>query len=186
MDMDPALNLSPDLLTNQRFDAQAAQLNMKSLGGAKGKMSDEEMKDVANEFESMVLRQLLKEMRKSVPKEDGFFGDSHAMSMYMDMSDDHLAKNIAENNNFGLDDAIFSELKEKNDRLADREDIQSKFHKLKNRTDDGFIPLETSTEQFLSLNRNQGPKMMDLPSKHDEFMPLGGRTRISTAKIAQD
>ncbi len=183
--MDPAINLSPEVLTNQRFDAQADQLGMKALG-AKGKMSDKEMRDVANQFESMMLRQLLKEMRKSVPKEDGFFGNSHAMNMYMDMSDDHLAKNIAENNSFGIGDIIYQEMKEKNDRIVNPNDVESKFHTLKKRDEKGFMPLETSTEEFLSLNRNQPPKMFDLPAKQDEFIPLGGRSRISTAKISQD
>lgn len=182
--MDPMMNLSPDVLTSQRFDAQAQQLKSQSLDQKK-EMSDEEMHDVADQFEAMILRQLLKEMRKSVPKEDGFFGDSHAMNMYMDMSDDNLAKSLAENLSLGLDESIYNELKEKNDRLANPEDVESKFHKLKNRNDQGFMPL-ASTEEFLSLNRSQKPKMVPLPEKKEEFVPLGSHPRLSTAKIKQD
>lgn len=183
--MDPMMDLSPDVVTSQRFDAQAEQLKMKSLDHKK-EMSDKEMHDVADQFEAIILRQMLKEMRKSVPKEDGFFGDSHAMNMYMDMSDDNLATSLAENSSFGLDDSIYNELKDKNDRMANPEDIQSKFHKLKNRNDQGFMPLETSTEKFLLLNRSPEPKMVPLPEKKEGFVPLGSHPRLSTAKIAQD
>ncbi|MBZ0254576.1 rod-binding protein [bacterium] len=178
------MNLSPDVLTSQRFDAQAQQLKSQSLDQKK-EMSDKEMHDVADKFEAMILRQMLKEMRKSVPKEDGFFGDSHAMNMYMDMSDDNLAKSLAENSSFGLDESIYNELKEKNDRLANPEDVESKFHKLKNRNDQGFMPL-ASTEHFLSLNRSQDPKMIPLPEKKEDFTPLGSHRRLSTAKIEQN
>ena len=75
-----------------------------------GKMSDRELRQVANDFESILIRQLLKEMRKTIPK-DGFLGASHATEMYQEMGDDALAKQLAETGGFGLGEIVFLEFK---------------------------------------------------------------------------
>lgn len=180
--MDMTLPTSITSLGEGRLDSQAQQLKGIALNGGK-EMSDEKMREVADQFEAMIVRMMLKEMRKTVPKE-GLLNESNSTQMYRDMSDDQLARHLAESGNMGLDESIYQELKDKQERLAHGGDIQSQYRSLKKSDDEKFVPLEQSTEEFLSLNR--GPKFMDLPEQGPDFMPLGNRTRISTSNIKND
>ncbi|MBI1389649.1 MAG: hypothetical protein GC154_14520 [bacterium] len=181
--MDLTLPSSADAVAGGQYDAQTEKLRMMALG-SKGKMSEKKMRETADQFEQMIVRQLLKEMRKTVPKEDGLFGeDSHAMEMYTDMSDDALAENIATNSSLGLDQTIYEELKRKNDTLADPKDVSkedhSDFKSLNGKY--GFMNLEAKTEDFMPLHDE--PKMFDLKRKGGDFKSLSKATPISTDQI---
>lgn len=71
----------------------------------------EEMQKSAEGMESMLVRQVLKVMRSTIPEpmedEDMFGTGSHATQMFTQMMDDELADKIAQNGNFGIADNIF-------------------------------------------------------------------------------
>ena len=62
-------------------------------------------------MESMLVRQVLKVMRNTIPEpeddEDLFGSKSHATQMFTQMMDDELSDKIANNGNFGIADKIF-------------------------------------------------------------------------------
>jgi len=180
--LDP-MNLST--AAADRTDGQLESLRMMSLQG-KGKLTDKRMKEIGDEFESMLFRQILKEMRKTIPK-DGIFEESHATEMYNEMGDDFLAKQLAESQEFGIDKQIYDELKEKNDKIADPEqkpDGSFKSLKKKGEGASDFIPLNRNNDRFFPIHSQ--PKMMELNRKQNEFMPLDSRSPISTDKIKNE
>lgn len=181
-------NMDPSALTAARDDSKIESLRMMSLQNKKGKMSEKQMKDIAGQFETMMVRHLLKEMRKTVPN-NGFIERSHATEMYMNIADDHLAEQLGQNQSLGIGNLIYDQLKEMNDKLASKEqlDEKSKFMDIEkpkeNKPDKEFIPInEPSTERFIDINQNK-PNMIPLEPKGNEYIPLGNRTSISTDQI---
>jgi Rod binding domain-containing protein len=55
----------------------------------------------AKQWEAYFVHQLLKEMRKTIPK-GGLLGESSASDTFYDMLDQQIAKNISENGSFGF------------------------------------------------------------------------------------
>ena len=169
------------------LDGKIESLRMMSLRTKDGKMTPKQMHEVGNQFETMVLRQLLKEMRKTVPN-DGFLERSNATEMYTDIADDYMSEQMAEKGALGIGDLIFNELKEKNDKLATKEEIEKKkdFVDLKSKDSNGnpkFVPLKPeSTDKFIELH-NKETKMMPLPSKDPNYVPLGSRRSLSSDRI---
>lgn len=167
--------------------AQTDKLRMMSLSPNK-KMSDRKMRETADEFEAMVYRAMIKEMRKTVPTEDGLFGESQQMQMYTDIMDDNMAQHLAKENNLGIDQLIYEELKEKSKNIVNARDAKKEkdFLDLPGAQPgeaEDFIPLHTSTEKFLDLN--QSPRMMELRKKEEKFQPLSDHPRIGTDRIQQ-
>lgn len=91
-----------------------------------GKMEDREMREVANQFEAMLVRQLIKEMRKTSQIEEpgeGLFNSENSTQLYMDIADDHLADHIAETGSFGISDTVYEFLKDTQDRVVSLDDM---------------------------------------------------------------
>lgn len=190
--IDTSLNtgmMTPMDASSSSIDGQVDSLRMMSLRNKGDKMSPKQMREVSNQFETMVLRQLLKEMRKTVPN-DGFLERSNATEMYTDIADDYLSTQMAEKGAMGISDMIYNELKEKNDKLANKGDLEKKkdFVDLKSRDSNGepkFIPIKSLTaDRFIDMH-NKEAKMIPLPSKETQYMPLGSRRNITTDKISQ-
>ncbi len=183
--MSDSFSLPTSALTTDRIDGQIESLRAMPLNGQK-KLSEKQMRDTAKQFEEIVVRQLLKEMRKTVPK-NGFIEDSHATEMYMDMVDDHLAKQLADASAIGIGDLIYDELKEKNEKIENPEDIQNngEFKALpekdKSPAEPKFMPLARDTETFMKLHSRN--RMMELPSAKDPFMPFDRSRRVTTDRI---
>lgn len=187
--MSDTLSLSSSASLDNRFDGQIASLKAMSLDGQKKtseKMSEKKMRETASQFEEMITRLLLKEMRKTIPK-DGFIEESHATEMYTDMMDDHLAKQLSENSSMGIGDMVYNELKAKNDRIANPDATKSSqdFKSLSPNsgfpTEPKFMPLVNDSETFMQFQEKN--RMRDLPKAKDPYMPLNGRHSISTDRI---
>lgn len=89
------------LKVNNLEQAQAA---------AKGGKDEEAIKKAAVDFESMLLKQMLGEMWKSVPN-NTLYGNSNEAEVYRDMYTDAIAKDIAEKQSIGIKDVVMKELK---------------------------------------------------------------------------
>ena len=70
--------------------------------------TDEQLKSLSKQFESIFVHQLLKSMRSTVQK-TGLF-DSHATNMYESMQDEEIAKLMTEQKGIGLADVIYRDL----------------------------------------------------------------------------
>jgi Rod binding domain-containing protein len=62
------------------------------------------------EFESIFVKMMLKEMRKSVDKSDSLLSGGWAEDIYSDMLDDEYSKSMAKNAGFGLADQLYKQL----------------------------------------------------------------------------
>lgn len=174
--MSDALTMDSGSISTLCDEGKLDSLRMHSLQQSGKHLDDRKMKEIANDFEAMLFRQMLKEMRKSIPK-DGIIESSFSTEMYTDIADDHLAKQLAESNEMGIDKLIYDELKERESSSERKE--TSDFIPLKKKTDP--ILLKPGTVDFIKLNRGSG--MMNLPQANNPMMPLGDRSRISTSRI---
>jgi len=76
---------------------------------ATDKKKETKLREACADFEAIILRQLLKTMRETVPK-DGLFAESHASSMYQSMHDGVLADELAHGRGAGLGEMLYRQL----------------------------------------------------------------------------
>jgi flagellar protein FlgJ len=62
------------------------------------------------EFESIFLKMMIKEMRHSVDKSNSMFSGGWAEDIYTDMLDDEYSKSMAKNAGFDLADQLYRQL----------------------------------------------------------------------------
>ena len=62
------------------------------------------------EFESIFVKMMLKEMRNSVDKQDSLVSGGWAEDIYSDMLDDEYSKTMAKSAGFGLADQLYKQL----------------------------------------------------------------------------
>ena len=183
--MDSIGSLNPAGAMTARDGAKLDNLRMMTFS-KDDKLDEKKMRKIANQFESMIFRQLLKEMRKTIPNY-GAIEKSHATKMYEDITDDYMAENLAETNDLGIEQVIMQELKDKQrqqERLAEREanggfmNLQGRQKELK---PEDFMPLQPDTNTFINLNHD--PKMLELPAEREPFVPLDSKRPVPTSKI---
>lgn len=180
--MEPLSTHNP-VQMDARLDSQIESIRMMPFK-QDAKMSERQMREAANQFETIMMRLVLKEMRKTVPTEEGLFSESKSSQMYMDIVDDHLAENLAKNNDLGIESLIYDELKERNENFGpNKNQDENGFMKIKEENG-GFMELNPSTDQFMKLQK--GNNFIDLPEAKDPFMPLSDQPVVSTSRIAQD
>ncbi|MFH1739673.1 MAG: rod-binding protein [bacterium] len=154
-------NIAPQasaLISNGRVSGDLDRLN--AIAQKKpDKMSERELREVANDFESLLVRQLLKEMRKTVPK-DGFLGSSSATEMYQEMGDDALAKDLGATGGFGVGELVYQQLKEIQDNLNSAESIAKKQGEFKSLRRKGDQP---DVSEFKPLRQKQDPAANAIP-----------------------
>ena len=73
--------------------------------------SQAELKSVAQNFESLFMQMLMKEMRNSVQK-SGFLGNSRGMEFFESMYDEQLTQKLASSGGIGLGQMIYDRLKQ--------------------------------------------------------------------------
>ena len=93
-------------ISSQMDNNRLTQLsNLSETGKNK---TNEEIKSLAHQFESIFVHQLLKSMRSTVQK-SGLF-DSHATQMYESLYDEEMAKLMTEKRSIGLADIVYKDL----------------------------------------------------------------------------
>lgn len=80
-----------------------------SLTDSSGKTEDDALVRTCQEMESLFLYHLLKEMRTSIP-DSGLSENKTARDMYMSMSDQYLANELAGRGGIGLAQVLFDRL----------------------------------------------------------------------------
>lgn len=133
------------------------------------KLSDEEMREVGTQFESLLLHQLLTTMRKTIQKSD-LFGESSAQRIYDDMFDEKMAATVAESGQTGLANAIIEEIKRQQEAvsLPDKSEFLSLVPEATQ-----FRPVSNATE-LKPLDREE-PVAAPPPFDRTRFFPLPGR-----------
>lgn len=80
-----------------------------SLSGSQAH-SDSQIKKVSKDFESIFVRMLFSEMRKTVEK-NPLFGNSRAMEFFESMQDDQMSNQLASRGGFGIGRILYQKLK---------------------------------------------------------------------------
>lgn len=70
---------------------------------------DAKTRKACADFEALMLQQLLKTMRESVP-DGGLFAGGYAKDMYESMHDEALAKHLAEGQGMGFGEVLYKQL----------------------------------------------------------------------------
>ena len=92
-----------------RNDTAKAESFERALNTAVENREDAEIMRAAREFESYFLQMMLKEMRKTVPR-DGLFPKSRAEEIFEGMLDEETAKNAADAGGIGLAQLIYDQM----------------------------------------------------------------------------
>jgi len=95
-----------------RLPAGAAQVQASGARVADARPIDKKSKlfEQCQEFESVFVKMMLKEMRKSVDKSDALISGGWAENIYSDMLDDEYSRSIAKKAGFGLADQLYKQL----------------------------------------------------------------------------
>ncbi len=73
--------------------------------------TDDQLKEVSKNFESIFMRMLFKEMRNSVQKSE-IMGNSRALEFFETMRDEQLSESMAASGGIGIGKMIYERLKE--------------------------------------------------------------------------
>lgn len=97
-----------------KFSETLRSMQRKADSAISGEEADalkkqQELKEACKGFEAMFLNMMLREMRKTVPK-DELFGDSNAMDIYRDMHDTELMQQVANSGGIGIADMMYRQL----------------------------------------------------------------------------
>jgi Rod binding domain-containing protein len=87
---------------------EASQLPLESLAGNRNISDADKVAEVSRQFEAVLLRQILQDIRKAVlaPAE----GDATATGIYSDMINNQLADSISRSGGFGLAKSLAGQL----------------------------------------------------------------------------
>lgn len=78
-------------------------------GGAGSRLQDKKLREACIDMESILLKQMLTVMRKTV-KKSGLTDGGHAEEIFTDMLYEQYAKKMAQNQSFGLAETMYSQL----------------------------------------------------------------------------
>ncbi len=115
--------ISP-LQTTQTVSPKMQEARVENLQNqleSDGPKSDEKIKDLAMQFESIFIHQMIKEMRKSVHKSDLL--NSFSLEMYESMMDEEIAKEMSKQKGIGLADVLYRQLSKINNPDAESETV---------------------------------------------------------------
>lgn len=95
---------------NAQIESNQSEALKKKLEGAKDSKDDKELRDAAQQFESVFVNMILKTMRSTIPENQGYIEKSHATKTYESMLDEEMANGMAKGGGFGLSDMIYKSL----------------------------------------------------------------------------
>lgn len=73
---------------------------------------DKKLRETCQEFESLFVSMMMKEMRKTVP-DGGLLSSSFATDTYQDMFDEEISKSASKGNGIGIADAMYRQISAK-------------------------------------------------------------------------
>ncbi len=89
------------------------EMSLKDKGNWADNTNEERLQQACKNFEAIMLRQMLKIMRETVPKE-GLFGNSYSQEMFQSMHDSALADQLAAGKGMGLGEVLYKQLTSNN------------------------------------------------------------------------
>ena len=104
----------PDLSTNV---ASKLEAKLRAAQSATGDKQTSELKKVSQEFESIFIAQLLKVMRETI-EESGLMDGGFGKSIYTDLFDQEVSRNMAKRGVLGLSDMLYKNLADENSQVS--------------------------------------------------------------------
>ena len=130
-----SLNNSMNTMKAQIDSNKSDELKNK-IDSAKNSKDNSELRDVAEQFESVFINMMLKTMRSTIPEGQGYIEKSNATQTYETMLDEEMSKNMAKGGGLGLSDMIYKSLvkraeMEKSNEIDEVKDVDVKDDKSK-------------------------------------------------------
>jgi flagellar protein FlgJ len=110
-----SLGLTPaalEIINRSGFDS-AGLIRKAEQAGETGR--DADIRKVAEDFEAIFIRLLLRELRDTVPQSD-YFPRSVEQDIYFDMIDTNLADELSKRQALGIGEMIYKEMSGKNEK----------------------------------------------------------------------
>ncbi|MGB3366581.1 MAG: rod-binding protein [Acidaminobacteraceae bacterium] len=95
---------------NTQIESNRSDAIRRKLESAKDSNNDAELRDAAEQFESVFINMMLKTMRSTIPENQGYIEKSNASSTYESMLDEEMSKGMSKGGGFGLSDMIYKSL----------------------------------------------------------------------------
>jgi len=86
-----------------------APVGLKEAAPAADTLKEKKLRKACNEFEALLVKQMIDAMRSSVPK-SGLIDGGYAEQMYQSMYDDELAKEMSAGKGMGIGDILYKQL----------------------------------------------------------------------------
>ncbi len=97
---------------NVQSDNYKTEALKNTVSGDYSQASDEKLMDACKQFESYFLEQVLKEMEKTIPKnEDSSESSSNMVDYFKDTTMQELAKESTDSNSLGLAQTLYEQMK---------------------------------------------------------------------------
>lgn len=109
-DVGPLPNVPTDILIQS---GRTLRSQIRTAQDSSGERRNEELKVAAQEFESLFVAYLLKVMRETI-EESGLMESGLGKSIYTDLFDQEISRNIAKHGAFGIADLVFEKLSANN------------------------------------------------------------------------
>lgn len=110
---DPTINQA--ILKSRLSDQSGSRIDSQ-LESLKGLTGRKDVRKAAQGFASLLILQMLQQMRNTVPKEGLFGGENYAMDVYTSMFDEKVANKVAQNGSIGISGMIQRSIEKKYDQ----------------------------------------------------------------------
>lgn len=132
-------------------------------------LSDAEIKAVGQQFEAMLIHQLLTAMRKSIPKNE-LFQESSASDIYKDMFDEKISEQVAASSQTGIGEAIAQGIKQQQEQVS-LASVTPHGISLKKEKESPFLPLDQSGKEWRPLGHDSSIRGA-IPDKKRAYLPI--------------
>ena len=100
-------NITPYIPTQDNTSKLSGKLT-----SAYTEKDDAKLKETCQEFESLFINMMMKEMRKTVPERE-LLSSSFATDTYQEMLDEEISKSASKGNGIGIADAMYKQISAK-------------------------------------------------------------------------
>lgn len=164
-------------LTSSSTAGRLQQISAHASSGKK--MTESEIKEVGQQFEAMLLRQLLTTMRKSIPKNE-LFGESSANEIYKDLFDEKLAEQVAAASQTGIGEILSQEIIRQQEQISPSSSPPRMIPLQEGEA--LFQPLKQDSQTWKPIERDE-PVFHRIPDQNNGFLPIS-KKRGSGNKVS--
>lgn len=104
--------ISSDMVSLNKLNSKIEIL--KNVSGLTEKVENKKLKEACQGFEAIFIKNMLKNMRNSLPGEPLFETENHGMNIYKSMHDEYLSEALSkQGQGIGISEFLYNELRDK-------------------------------------------------------------------------